>query len=59
MKLARELAEFKAESKGLVNQELTVRRLEERTRTLESELASKVLQFPGRAWIGRHLCPGV
>ena len=41
LKLAKELAEYKAESKGLKNQELTIRRLEERHRTLEAELAAK------------------
>lgn len=42
MKLARELAEYKAESKGLKNQELTVRKLEDKCRTLEGQLAAKV-----------------
>ena len=51
LKLARELAEYKAESKGLVNQELTIRRLEDRNRVLEADLAAKVgaqLTFPGK-----------
>lgn len=46
MKLAGELAEFKAESQGLMNQQLTVRKLEERVRNLEGELAAKV----GKGW---------
>lgn len=40
-RLAGELADFKAESKELRNQELTIRRLEERARTLEAQLEAK------------------
>ena len=43
---ARELAEFKAESSQLRNQDLTIRRLEERARLLEAALQEKV-----RIWI--------
>ncbi|KAK9826852.1 hypothetical protein WJX81_008080 [Elliptochloris bilobata] len=39
--LAGELADFKAESKQLRNQELTIRRLEERARSLEAQLEVK------------------
>lgn len=41
-KLAGELAEYKAESRELRNQEHTIRRLEERARTLEAQLDEKV-----------------
>lgn len=41
-KSARELAEYKAESSGLKNQDLTIRRLEERARQLEAQLQEKV-----------------
>ena len=44
-KMAGELAEYKAESKELHNQELTIRRLEDRTRSLETQLEDKV-PFP-------------
>ncbi len=40
-RLAGELADFKAESRQLRNQDLTIRRLEERARALEAELAAK------------------
>ena len=40
--MAAELADFKAESKQLRNQELTMRRLEERARNLEAQLEAKV-----------------
>ena len=40
-KTAQELAEYKAESKELKNQDLTVRRLEDTVRALEAELAEK------------------
>lgn len=40
--MAAELADFKAESKQLRNQELTMRRLEERARSLEAQLEAKV-----------------
>ncbi len=40
-KTAQELAEYKAESKGLKNQDLTIRRLEETVRVLEAEVAEK------------------
>ena len=39
---ARELAEYKAESSQLKNQDLTIRRLEERARQLEAQLVEKV-----------------
>lgn len=39
---ARELAEYKAESSQLKNQDLTIRRLEERARQLEAQLLEKV-----------------
>ena len=42
-KLAGELAEYKAESRQLRNQEHTIRRLEERARTLEAQLEEKVV----------------
>ena len=41
-KMAQELAEYKSESTELRNQDHTVRRLEERVRTLEAELGEKV-----------------
>ena len=41
-RMAAELADFKAESKQLRNQELTIRRLEERARSLEAQLEAKV-----------------
>ena len=41
-KMAGELAEYKAESKELHNQEHTIRRLEDRTRSLEAQLEDKV-----------------
>lgn len=41
-KTARELADFKAESAGLRNQDLTLRRLEEKNRSLETQLVEKV-----------------
>ena len=44
-KLAGELAEYKAESAGLLNQDLTIRRLEERARGLEAALEERVRGF--------------
>ena len=41
-KMAQELAEYTAESTELRNQDHTVRRLEERVRSLEAELQEKV-----------------
>jgi hypothetical protein len=41
-RLERELADFQTEARGIKNQELTIRRLEERVRVLESELEDKV-----------------
>ena len=41
-KASRELAEYKAESSELRNQDLTIRRLEERVRGLEADLQEKV-----------------
>jgi len=41
-KTAKELAEFKAESAGLRNQDLTLRKMEEKNRALEAQLAEKV-----------------
>lgn len=41
-KMAQELAEYKSESTELRNQDHTVRRLEERVRSLEAELGEKV-----------------
>ena len=41
-KASRELAEYKAESSELRNQDLTIRRLEERVRSLEADLLEKV-----------------
>ena len=41
-KMAQELAEYKSESTELRNQDHTVRRLEERVRSLEAELQEKV-----------------
>lgn len=41
-KIAGELAEYKAESKELHNQEHTIRRLEEKARSLETQLEDKV-----------------
>jgi septation ring formation regulator EzrA len=50
-KLAGELAEYKAESKELRNQEHTIRKLEDRVRSLDSQLEEKVRvlaeDFPG------------
>eukprot|EP00884_Botryococcus_braunii_P002856 jgi/Botrbrau1/12571/Bobra.0169s0105.1 len=43
-KMAQELAEFKAESSQLKNQDLTIRRLEERARVLEAQLEDKERQ---------------
>jgi homeobox protein cut-like len=45
-KIAQELAEYKAESKDLKNQDGTIRRLEERVRSLEAQLQEKVDPFP-------------
>ena len=45
-KLAQELAEFKAERGELRNQELTVRRLEEKNRAAEARLAEQVQGLP-------------
>ena len=45
-KLAQELAEFKAERGELRNQELTVRRLEEKNRAAEARLAEQVQDLP-------------
>ena len=44
-KMAGELAEYKTESKELHNQEHTIRRLEDKTRSLEAQLEDKV-PFP-------------
>lgn len=41
-KLERELQEFQTEAKGIKNQELTIRKLEERCKSLEADLATKV-----------------
>lgn len=41
-KMAGELAEYKAESKELRNQEHTIRRLEDKARSLEAQLEDKV-----------------
>lgn len=41
--MAAELADFKVESATLRNQDLTVRRLEERNKALEAQLAEKVM----------------
>ena len=41
-KMAGELAEYKAESKELHNQEHTIRRLEDKARSLEIQLEDKV-----------------
>lgn len=41
-KLERELQEFQTEAKGIKNQELTIRKLEERCKTLEADLTRKV-----------------
>lgn len=43
--MAQELAEYKAESKELKNQDGTIRRLEERVRSLEAHLQEKVCLF--------------
>jgi homeobox protein cut-like len=40
-KMAGELAEYKAESRELRNQEHTIRRLEEKARSLEAQLENK------------------
>ena len=40
--MAQELAEYKAESKELKNQDGTIRRLEERVRILDAQLQEKV-----------------
>eukprot|EP00892_Ulva_mutabilis_P003056 jgi/Ulvmu1/12751/UM095_0056.1 len=44
-KLQRELEEFQAEAKAIRNQELTIRKLEERNKALEAELAAKEHQL--------------
>lgn len=44
-KLQRELDEFHAEAKAIKNQELTIRKLDERNKALEAELASKVRHY--------------
>jgi hypothetical protein len=44
-KLHRELQEFQTESQGIKNQELTIRKLEERCKALEAELSAKVHSF--------------
>jgi homeobox protein cut-like len=41
-KMTQELEEFRTESKQLKNQDLTIRRLEERARALEAQLETKV-----------------
>ena len=41
-KLVQELAEYKAESKELKNQDGTIRRLEERVRSLDAQVQEKV-----------------
>jgi homeobox protein cut-like len=41
-KLERELQDFQTESQGIKNQELTIRKLEERCKTLEADLTAKV-----------------
>lgn len=41
-KQSQELAEYKAESKELKNQDGTIRRLEERVRSLEAQVQEKV-----------------
>lgn len=41
VKSARDLAEFKTESEGLRNQDLTIRRLEDKVRTLEAALGER------------------
>ncbi|KAK9805811.1 hypothetical protein WJX73_002612 [Symbiochloris irregularis] len=55
MKLGRELSEFKAESQGLVNQQLTVRKLEERCRQLEAESAARASELEAAKEAARHL----
>ena len=45
-KMAQELAEFKAERGELRNQELTVRRLEDKNRAAEAKLAEQVPVAP-------------
>lgn len=44
-KLSQELAEYKAESKELKNQDGTIRRLEERVRSLDAQVQEKVRSF--------------
>ena len=41
-KLAQELAEYKAESRELKNQDLTIRKLQEKVASLEADLTEKV-----------------
>lgn len=41
-RLAQELAEYKEESSALRNQDLTIRRLEEKVRSLEAQVEEKV-----------------
>lgn len=52
--MAQELAEYKAESTELKNQEGTIRRLEERVRNLEAQLQERV-SFPG-SFPQLHFC---
>lgn len=55
-KLQRELEEFHAEAKAIKNQELTIRKLEERNKALEAELATKVLVSCAHVSMQMMLC---
>ncbi len=55
-KMAGELAEYKAESKELRNQEHTIRRLEDKARSLESQLEDKVLFSTCNVHCHREAC---
>ena len=55
-KMAQELAEFKAERGELRNQELTVRRVEEKNRAAEARLAEQVRDLPSSPCAG--VCAG-
>lgn len=45
-KISHDLAEFKAESKGLKNQDLTIKRLEAQLAQMKAQLQSKVCFTP-------------
>jgi len=58
-KVAQELAEYKAESKELKNQDGTIRRLEERVRSLEAQIQEKFESFSTPQLFLKHEGPTV